>query len=159
MEFQREVKEEKLDYKGRCVLLLSVSLSFPCFDAWDGKAEKNEKIKDCLCRLYNHTLTCAKDMYFRAACDRYDRCEAEKGRFYPYRVSVEISPVKNITPRECQAVTSAKKRQKKRLLCSNEGCIMYEVTCRLFYRGRVKARERCSFALRLFDGCMCRQNI
>ena len=153
MNFRREVKEESFDYCGRCVLMLTLSISLPCTDGEGERSPSFEHADECLRELFECALGDAKDRYFARCCSKYDDALSSGERFYPYRVSVDISPRGTLTSHSCPA--PLKKNHKNRLCCSEEGCILFEVTCRLARRGKVMAKEQKSFALRLSDGWVC----
>lgn len=155
MNFRREVKEESFDYCGRCVLILTLSISLPCTDGEGERSPSFEHANECLRELFECALGEAKDRYFARCCSKYDDALSSGERFYPYRVSVDISPVGQLKEHTCPFAKAKKQKKKKRLYCSEEGCIMFEVTCRLARRGKVMAKEQKSFALRLSDGWVC----
>ena len=157
MIFKREIKEKNFEYCGRCVLILSVTASLPCADA-DGEAPLFfERASETLRGLFEHTLGEAKDRYFARCCAEYDASLSSGERFYPYRISVDISPVGQIWEHTCPFAKAKKQKKKKRLYCSGEGCILFEVSCRLARRGRIKTKVQKRFALRLSDGYVCGQ--
>ncbi len=160
MLFSKNAKEEKYEYKGRCVLVLSVCITLPrCDESCVCDAES--KMTEILCSLYEYAFADAKDSYLRAAEERYDSCVLRGERAYPVRVSIDISPVSTgvLTYEHCPALRGVSEKKKRRLRCPASGCLLYEAVCRLFYRGRVKEKTRELFAFRLSDGYICGKNM
>ncbi len=150
MNLKKSTREEELSYRGRCVLMLSVSALFSEVDSNINTAQS--RIKDSVCELYDYALCTLRDIYFKRAKDKLDLCLLEKETFYPYRVSIDISYQKTVAGDNC----TVKKKSKKPCHCQGGGCVLYELSCRLFCHGRLEAKKRLLFAFRLSDGYICK---